>query len=177
MSLHWLRCLHGCVHYLKSQLMSAEMSVWGRARELLYWSRSPCEKRRGVDEDLPPLPSTSLVCQKLKNNWDRRKVSVGYSRPRLIPTYMSPITFLSVRLQVRLAGTPWQDFHLRLSHCVSHNSVLNFGPSNWFDWWRSSHACGYIVRIKLSRNPPFRMKPQGFYTTTLETGGARSNHW
>ena len=31
--------------------------------------------------------------------------------------------------------------------------------------------------IKLSRNPPFSMKPQGFYPTTLETWGITCNHW
>ena len=31
--------------------------------------------------------------------------------------------------------------------------------------------------IKLSRNPPFHVKPQGFYPTTSETWGATRNHW
>ena len=34
-----------------------------------------------------------------------------------------------------------------------------------------------FFRIKLSRNPPFHVKPQGFYPTTSETWGATRNHW
>ena len=95
----------------------SEMSVWGRARELRpsAWIFQAEEGTYLAISRCVILTSTKARLRELT-----QKSKNGASGP------WAPA--------IALAGTPRQDFHFTSEpYCVSHDSVLNFGPSNRFD--------------------------------------------